>query len=67
MEQETVRVLAGNSVRTFELDDEEEKGRENIASALHDFSDIINAIGTEEFKPTYLIAKNDIRQQAGLR
>jgi len=58
-----VRVLAGNSVRTFELDDEEEKGKENIASFLHDFSDIINSIGTEEFKTIYLIAKNDIRKQ----
>lgn len=57
------RVLAGNSIKTFELDDEEEKGKENNASFLFDSTDIINSIGTEDFKYSYLVAKNDIIKQ----
>ena len=61
MENGVEKILSGNSIRTYELDDEDEIGKESNASYLYDFFNIINSIGTIDFKSTFLALKDNIQ------
>jgi len=57
------RILAGASIKTYELDEEEQKGLEKRISDVYDSAIIISSIGAEDFKSNFMISKDSIRKQ----
>ncbi len=54
-------ILLGSSIKTFELDDEEELNIEDDASRSYDFLEIIDSIKTNKFKENYLISITEVK------
>jgi len=58
------KILCGNSLPLPELEEDDDRDVEKDASDEYDMLNIIDNIGTDEFKENYLISIDEIRKQS---